>query len=93
MRGTMDGSRISMANKFIFDELTALLRDVFDDDTLLATPQLTAHQVRGWDSLGHIRLILEIERVFRVRFSAAEISSLKNVGELAELIATKTRSA
>lgn len=77
----------------IFDRLTTMLRDVFEDDTLVATPELTAHQVNGWDSLGHVRLIIEIEQAFRLRFSAAEISSLKNVGELAELIARKSCAA
>lgn len=79
-----------MTNAEIFDRLTTVLRDVFDDDALVATSQLTAHQVSGWDSLGHVRLMIEIEKTFRLRFSAAEISSLKNVGELAELVSRKS---
>jgi acyl carrier protein len=82
-----------MADATILNGLTAVLRDVFDDDTLVATPQLTAHQVNGWDSLGHVRLILEIEKEFHCRFSASEIASLKDVGELAELIAAKSHAA
>jgi acyl carrier protein len=79
-------------NAAILDRLTPLLRDVFDNDDIVATPELTAHMVNGWDSLGNVRLFLEIERAFSVRFSATEISSLKNVGQLAELIRSKTRS-
>jgi acyl carrier protein len=74
----------------IFQRLTPLLRDVFDNDDLVATPELTAHKVDGWDSLGNVRLFLEIEKAFSVRFSATEISSLKNVGQLADLIEKKT---
>lgn len=88
--GMMQGSEVYMNSASILDSLTMVIREVFDDDTLVATPELTAHEVQGWDSLGHVRLVLEIEQVFRVRFSAAEISGLKNVGELVELIETKT---
>jgi len=36
-------------------------------------------------------LFLEIERVFSIRFSAVETTSLKNVGELVTVIEKKTR--
>ena len=78
-----------MANASTFDTLTQVLCDVFDNDELIATPELTARSVDGWDSLGNVRLFIEIERVFGVRFSATEISSLKNAGQLAELLERK----
>jgi len=79
-----------MSDASTFDRLTPLLRDVFDDDNLVASPDLTASKVDGWDSLGNVRLFIEIERAFAVRFSATDITSLKNVGELAALIEKKT---
>jgi acyl carrier protein len=82
-----------MAENSVFDKLTPLLRDVFDNDDLVATPDLTAKAVEGWDSLGNVRLFLEIEKTFNVRFSATEITSLKNVGQLADLIEKKARPA
>jgi acyl carrier protein len=78
-----------MANASIFDRLTQALRDVFDNQEIVATPELTARAVKGWDSLGHVRLFIELERVFQVRFSATEISSLKDVGQLADLLERK----
>ncbi len=82
-----------MADKSVFEKLTPLLRDVFDNDDLVATAELTAKAVEGWDSLGNVRLFLEIEKAFAVRFSATEITSLKNVGQLADLIEMKTHQA
>ena len=79
-----------MTNATTFDRLTQVLRDVFDNEELVATPGLTARTVEGWDSLGNVRLFIELERVFEVRFSATEISSLKNVGQLAELLEKKS---
>lgn len=73
----------------ILGKLTELLREVFDDDTLVATPELAASRVKGWDSLSHIRLILSVERAFTIKFSASEVSRLANVGELANEIHAK----
>jgi acyl carrier protein len=79
-----------MAETLVFDKLASILRDVFDSADLVATPDLTAQKVMGWDSLGNVRLFLEIERVFSIRFSAMETMSLKNVGELAAVIEKKS---
>ena len=57
---------------------------------LSATPELTAEDVDEWDSLSHIRLVLAIERQFGLKFSAAEVSRLKNVGEFVALIQSKS---
>lgn len=76
----------------IYEKLTEILQDVFDDDDIVATPTLSAADVDGWDSLAHVRFILAIERGFGLKFSAAEASSFANIGELASAIAAK-RSA
>jgi acyl carrier protein len=51
---------------------------------------LTAAQVNGWDSLAHVRLMIQVERAFSVKFTASEINSFKSVGDLARSIAAKT---
>lgn len=73
----------------IYNRLTDIFRDVFDDDDLIVTPAMTAADVEEWDSLNHIRLVLSIEKSFGLRFSAAEVGSLKNVGEFVDLIQSK----
>jgi acyl carrier protein len=74
----------------IQEKLSHIMRDVFDDDALVASPQLTADDVDEWDSLNHVRLILTVEREFGVKFAASEVTGLKNVGDLISLIGTKT---
>ena len=73
----------------IYAKLTEIFRDIFDDDNLQVTPELTAKDVDEWDSLNHIRLVLSVERAFSVTFSAAQVDRLKNVGVFAELIGSK----
>jgi acyl carrier protein len=73
----------------IYPRLTDIMRDVFDDENLIAGPELTADDVEEWDSLSHVRLVLTVERAFGVKFSASEVGRLKNVGEFVELIRAK----
>jgi acyl carrier protein len=69
--------------------LTSAFHDVFDDEDIVLSSDLTAQDVQEWDSLAHVRLMLTVEREFKVKFSAAEIANLKNVGELIDLIESK----
>lgn len=72
------------------DTLTQIFRDVLDDDELVLKRELTAKDVDGWDSLTHIRLLVTIERMFKIKFTLPEVRELKNVGELADLIQART---
>ncbi len=70
----------------IYARLTQIFQDVFDEDEINLTPELTAKDVDGWDSLTHIRLILTVEKGFKMKFSTSEIGRLENVGDLVQLI-------
>jgi acyl carrier protein len=80
-----------MDHTAVYQRLTSIFRDVFDDDSLELTPELTAKDVDGWDSLTHLRLLLSAEQAFRVKFTTAEIGKLQNVGDLASLIQSRTK--
>ena len=67
-------------------DLHKYLHDVFDEDSIRVTPELSAKDVDGWDSLTHIRLMLTIEKAFKIKFSTSEIGKLQNVGDLVALI-------
>jgi acyl carrier protein len=71
------------------DRLNDVFRDVFEDDELRVSPETTAQDVEGWDSLMHVTLIINVEKAFRVRFSSSDIAGLKDVGELLALIERK----
>jgi len=79
--------------QFITDNLTPIFCDVFDDDELVISEVTTAQDVEGWDSLANIRIMVSIEKAFGIRFTAAEISNLKDVGTLAELVLKKQANA
>jgi len=79
-----------MTQQEIYPRLTKIMRDVFDDDNLVVTPELTANDVEGWDSVSHITLIVAIEEAFGIKFKSAELEKMKNVGQLVEQIEKKT---
>jgi acyl carrier protein len=69
--------------------LTSVFREILDDGALVLHDETTAADVEGWDSLNHIDLIVAVERRFRVKFTTREVTSLRNVGELASLVQQK----
>ena len=70
--------------------LTQVFRDVFDDDDIVLTPETTAADIEGWDSQAHVNLIVAAEVRFGVRFRTAELESLHNVGQFAQLILARS---
>jgi len=78
-----------MDEQQIYARLSEIFQDVFDEDHIEVTPELSAKDVDGWDSLTHIRLILTIEKAFGVKFSTSEIGKLENVGALVSLIKSR----
>ena len=78
-----------MERQAVYDKLTTVFRDVFDEDDLVLRPETTADDVEGWDSLTHIRLVLAVSKAFGLKFSASEVGGFKNVGEFVDVIAAK----
>lgn len=74
----------------IYARLTEIIRDLFEDDSITATPALSAKDVDGWDSLNHIRLMLTVEKAFKVKFSTLEIGKLETVADLVTIIKART---
>ena len=75
--------------KIILDQLIAIIKDVLDDDQLIINVSTSAVDIDGWDSLMQIRIIVAIEKKFKINFSASEVSNLENVGDMAQLIFRK----
>jgi acyl carrier protein len=66
--------------------LTEVFHEVFENDAIVLTPETTANDVEGWDSLSHSILISAVELKYNVKFSTREVLRLKNVGDLVNLI-------
>lgn len=78
-----------MSNDTTLEKLQSVFRDVFDDDEVSINRQSSADDVDGWDSLMHVSLMINVEREFGVKFTTTQVASLKDVGELVDLIESR----
>ena len=80
---------LTMNNIDIRKKLRDIAREVFSDEGLEITDELSQDDVKAWDSLGHIRLVAATEDAFQITFTMDEIEGLKRMGQIVELIAEK----
>jgi acyl carrier protein len=78
-----------MAEADIYLALQSIFQDVFLRDDIVLTPQTTAKDVDGWDSFKQIEIILALEAQYHITFSTRELDSLKTVGDLVRVVASK----
>lgn len=75
-----------MSREEVFEKLNEVFRDVFDDESIEVVDSTTAEDIEDWDSLEHINLIVAIENKFGIKFKMNEVTGLKNVGEMVDVI-------
>ena len=80
-----------MTKEQAMDRLTKVFQDVFDDDEIVLTDNTSAKDIEDWDSLEHINLIAAVEKEFKMRFTMKEVSGMKNVGEMAGIVAERAK--
>lgn len=80
-----------MTREEVFEGLNEVFQDVFDDDTIEVHDETTADDIEDWDSFEHINLIVAIEKKFQIKFKMGEVSKLKDVSEMVDLILERTK--
>ena len=76
-------------DKEIYERLNNVFRDIFDDETIEVNANTTSNDIEDWDSLEHINLIVAIEQEFGMKFNMNEVTTMKNVGEMVEIIKSR----
>ena len=79
-----------MERERIWETLTGIFQDVFEDDDIELKAETTAEDIEDWDSLTHIQLMVAIEQAFQMRFNTGEVAKLANVGEMIDMIAARS---
>ena len=70
----------------VYAGLTEILSDVFLRDDLVATPDLSAHDVEGWDSFKQIEIILAAQDRWHIKLRSQDLDTLQTLGDLATII-------
>lgn len=64
-----------------------IIRDTIGCGPVAITRATRAMDIRGWDSLSHTMVLMQLEEGFGVRLPMDRVLRLGNVGEMADLIA------
>ncbi len=80
-----------MTREEIFAALNEVFQDVFDDESVTVGEGTTADDIEDWDSLEHINLIAAVEQKFKMKFSMGQVVTMKNVGEMADIIMSQIK--
>ena len=78
-----------MTREEVFARLNEVFRDVFDNEEITVSDATTADDIEEWDSLEHINLLAAVEQEFGMKFNMGQVVSMKNVGEMADIILSK----
>lgn len=78
-----------MSREQIFEQINEVFREVFDDETIMVGESTTADDIEDWDSLEHINLIAAVEECFGIKFTMGQVVTMKNVGEMADIISSQ----
>jgi acyl carrier protein len=82
-----------MDQQAVFQQLTELFREIFDDDGIVLSRETVADDIEDWDSVTNIEMLVAAERAFGVKLHTGEIAGLRNVGELVDRISAHLRPA
>jgi len=70
-------------------KLTEIFREIFNDDSIVVSDDMTADDIEEWDSLSHVDMICMVEEELDITLTTKEVSRLKNVGKLISVIESK----
>ena len=76
----------------VFARVCDVVVEVFKTDHTSLSPETTRRDIEAWDSLGHVMLMMRLEKTFGIRFSSADIGQPQTVAQLCELVETTRRS-
>ncbi len=80
-----------MTRNDIYEKLTMVFRDFFDDEEIILSDNTTSNDIDDWDSLEHINLLVAVEQEFGIKFNMNEVTNMKNVGEMVDIILNRIK--
>ena len=81
-----------MNREEVYEQLTRVFRDVFDNEDITINDNTTADDIDEWDSMEYINLIMAVEEEFSIKFTMEQVNGMKNVGEMVDLIIEKVKA-
>lgn len=80
-----------MSREEVYVRLNEVFRNMFDDDSIELNDNTTSDDIEDWDSLEHINLLVSVEQEFNMKFNMNEVTNMKNVGEMVDIIISRVK--
>lgn len=71
----------------IMNELEALIRDNFDDNTITLTEDTLFEEIEEWDSMEQVNIITMVEKLYGFKFNVSEMTAMSSAKGVKEMIA------
>jgi acyl carrier protein len=84
--------QISASMSDVFVNVQGLMADLFDVRPSEITEESTQDCIKGWDSLQHVNLMIDLENAFGIQIEEHEVSSIRSVADVIEVVEAKRRS-
>jgi acyl carrier protein len=78
-----------MLKEEILKKVELVFRDVFGKESLIINEQMSANDIDEWNSLNHMILVSDIEKVFAIKFKLKDLNKMRNIGDMVEIITMK----
>jgi acyl carrier protein len=73
------------------NELNKIFIKYFNNNKIKLTENTSSKNIKNWDSLAQVSLVILIEKKFKLRLSVKEVNNLNNVGDMISLIKKKSK--
>jgi acyl carrier protein len=69
--------------------LEKVIREVFLIEGDVIDENWTSDDIPDWDSVGHLNLIMEVEKEFAVKFEIEEMFEIERLGDITKILDKK----
>jgi len=71
-----------MEKEQILVEISNAVAKIVEHKNFSLNEQTTANDIDGWDSITHMMIISEVEKVFNIKFKLMDLMNMNNIGDL-----------
>ena len=79
----------AMERSKIENSIIEIFKDVFEIKDIVINDELSQKDVKDWDSIGHVGLVIAIQEEFNIEIPIEDTISLSTVGKIIDYVCQK----
>lgn len=73
----------------LFNEVCRAFAAAFETDPTIISLESEPSDIAGWDSMGHVQLVAELEKIFSVSLEVDEVMEMEDVRSIIRVLKAK----